>query len=154
MAAAQAALEEAQYYYTALTGGEVPEDATGSSLQALEEARLALASAQSDLEGTRLVAPFAGTVMSIETSVGDTAGANTVVMTLADLSHPTLEVFLDESDWSNVHTGYEAEVVFDILPERTFNGTVTQMNPGLYTESNSSVVRALVELTNIRRGDL
>lgn len=148
VAVAQAALEEAQYYYAALTGGEVPEEATGSSLQALEEARLALESTQAELDGTRLVAPISGTVMSIEISVGDTVGSS-AVMTLADLSHPTLEVFLDESDWTNIGVGYEAEVVFDILPERTFKGNVTQVDPGLYTESNSSVVRALVVLTNI-----
>ncbi len=148
VATAQAALEEARYYYTALTGGEVPEEATGSSLQALEDARLALESAQADLDGTRLIAPISGTVMSIEISVGDTVGSSTV-MTLADLSQPTLEVFLDESDWTNIRVGYEAEVIFDILPERTFNGVVTQVDPGLYTESNSSVVRALVKLVNI-----
>ncbi len=148
VAAAQAALEEARYYYTALTGGEVPEEATGSSLQTLEDARLALESAQVDLDGTRLIAPISGTVMSIETSVGDTVGSGTV-MTLADLSRPILEVFLDESDWANIGVGYEAEVVFDILPERTFKGVVRQVDPALYTESNSSVVRALVELVNV-----
>ncbi|MFZ5818343.1 MAG: efflux RND transporter periplasmic adaptor subunit [Chloroflexota bacterium] len=148
VAVAQAALEEAQYYYTALTGGEAPEEATGSSLQALEEARLALESAQADLDGTRLVAPISGTIMSIDTSVGDTVSSS-AVMTLADLSQPTLEVFLDESDWPNIRVGYETEVIFDILPERTFDGTVMQVDPGLYTESNSSVVRALVELVNI-----
>jgi len=41
------------------------------------------------------------------------------------------------------------EVTFDILPERTFTGKVTQVDPGLYTDNGSAVVRAMVQLTNV-----
>ena len=146
---AEALLEEANNYYTALTGGEVPENATGSGISELEQAKLDLQSAQADLDGTRIYAPISGTVMSIDSSVGDTASSGTAVITIADLSQPFLEVFLDESDWTNIAVDYPVEVTFDILPDRTFNGKVTQVDPGLYTESNSSVVRALVQLTDI-----
>jgi multidrug efflux pump subunit AcrA (membrane-fusion protein) len=37
-------------------------------------------------------------------------------------------------------------VTFDILPERVFNGEVVQVDPGLYTSGNTSVVRTLVRL--------
>ncbi|MFZ5909135.1 MAG: efflux RND transporter periplasmic adaptor subunit [Chloroflexota bacterium] len=146
VAAAEAALQEAQYLYTALTGGEVPEDATGSGLTEFENAQLELDAAQTKLEGTQLIAPISGTVMSIDIGVGDSVGESGSAITLADLTHPVLEVFLDESDWSNVGVGYEAEIVFDILPEKTFTGTVTQVDPGLYSEGNTSVVRTLVKL--------
>ncbi len=143
---AKATLQEAQWYLAALKGQEIPENATGANLTALEQAQLDLKAAQSDLDGTRIVAPFAGTVMAVETSPGNTVSSSTTVITLANLSQPSLEVFLDESDWNNVRAGYEAEVTFDILPDTTFTGKVTQVDPGLYTESNSSVVRALVKL--------
>ncbi len=146
---AQATLTEAEYLYAALTGGEVPEDATGSGLTELEQAKLDLQAAQADLDGTKIVSPISGTVMSIDTSVGDTAGSGTAVITVADLSQPYLEVFLDESDWTNINVDYEVEVIFDILPDRTFTGVVTSVDPGLYTENNTSVVRALVRLTAI-----
>jgi RND family efflux transporter MFP subunit len=149
MAAAQATVQEAEYLYAALTGGEVPEDATGSGLSDLEQAKLDLEAAQDDLDGTQLYAPFAGTVMSVDMSVGDNISSGTTVITVADLDQPYLEVYLDESDWANVAVDYEVEVTFDILPERTFSGIVTQVDPGLYTESGTSVVRALVQLTNI-----
>jgi HlyD family secretion protein len=145
---AKATLKEAEYYYDALTGKDIPDDATGSGLTTLEQAKLDLESAQLDLDGTKIIAPINGTVMSIDTAVGDTAGTTSVI-TLADLSQQYLEVFLDASDWENVRTDYPAEVVFDILPDSTFNGTVTQVDPGLYTESNSSVVRAIVKLTDV-----
>lgn len=149
LAAAQATVEEAKYLYDALTSGVIPEDATGSGLNDLEQAKLDLQSAQDDLDGTAIYAPFAGTVMSIDTSVGDNASSGTSVITVADLSQPYLEVFLDESDWSNVAVDYPVEATFDILPDKTFNGKVTQVDPGLYTASGSSVVRALVQLTSI-----
>jgi RND family efflux transporter MFP subunit len=146
VAAAEAALQEAKWLYAALTGEETPGNATGSGLTEIEQARLDLEAAQADLDGTRLVAPFDGTIMSIDTNIGDTAAGGTAVITMADLSQPYLEVYLDESDWSNVDVDYEVEVTFDILPDKTYPGIVTQVDPGLYTENNTSVVRALVRL--------
>jgi RND family efflux transporter MFP subunit len=146
VAEAEAALEEAGYYYAALTGGEVPSDATGDSLTALEDANANVKTAQSALDGTQIVATIDGTVMSVETSVGDTVKSGTAVITVADLSIPYLECYLDESDWQNVKTDADVEVTFDILEGQTFSGQVTQVDPGLYTQSNSSVVRAYVEI--------
>ncbi len=146
---AKASLQEAKYLYAALTGSEIPEYATGSGLTELEQARLDLEAAQADLDGTRLVSPISGTVMSIDIAIGDSVSSGSVVMTIADLSQPYLEVYLDESDWASVVVGYETEVTFDILPDRTYSGVVTQVDPGLYSSNNTSVVRALVQLTAI-----
>jgi len=145
---AKAALQEAEYLYAALTGGEVPEDATGSGLSELEQAKLDLEEAEVNLEGTTLVAPINGTVMSVDMSIGDSVGTSSV-MTIADLSQKYLEVFLDESDWASISVDYPTEVIFDILPDSIFTGSVTQIDPGLYTESGSSVVRAIVQLTDV-----
>jgi multidrug efflux pump subunit AcrA (membrane-fusion protein) len=144
--AAQAALDEATWLYAVLTGGDVPDDATGSGLGTLEQARLDLQSAQNNLDGARLIAPIAGTVMSVDTHVGDTVGTSTAVISVADLSQPVLEVFLDASDWTNIRLGYKTEVTFDILPDIIYTGVVTQVDPGLYAANNTSVVRAIVKL--------
>jgi len=150
---AKATLEEAKYLYAALTGGEVPENATGGGLTELEQANSALEIAQADLDGTRLVAPISGTIMSIDISIGDSVSSGSVVVTIADLSQPFLEVYLDESDWASVVAGYETEVIFDILPDKTYSGVVTQVDPGLYSSNNTSVVRALVQLTEVNVDD-
>ena len=144
-ALAQASVVEAQNYLAALNGEDIPADATGTNLTALEDAQLNLQSAEYDLNGTRLVAPISGTIMSLDLVAGDTAGTSEVV-TIADLSQPYLEVYLDETDWSNIVVGYDAEVTFDALPDQTFTGKVTQVDPGLYTSGNTSVVRGLVLL--------
>jgi len=147
--AAQASLNEAQYLYNMLTGGEIPEDATGSGLTEIENAKLAVETAKDNLDGTTIVAPISGTVMSIDTRVGDSVGSGTTVITIADLNQPYLEIYLDESDWTNIQIGYEVDVIFDILPDKSFTGKVTQMDPGLYTSGNTSVVRALVKIENL-----
>ena len=87
--------------------------------------------------------------MSIDTRVGDSVGSGTTVITIADLNQPYLEIYLDESDWTNIQIGYEVDVIFDILPDKSFTGKVTQMDPGLYTSGNTSVVRALVKIENL-----
>jgi len=142
---AEAALQEAKWYYAALTGGDVPEDATGSNLTQLESQKLDFQAAEETLNGTKIYAPFSGKIMAIDTSVGDTSGTGTVI-TLADLSQYYLEIYLDETDWSNVAVGYKTEIIFDALPDETFTGEVTQVDPGLYTSGNTSVVKAIVKL--------
>jgi RND family efflux transporter MFP subunit len=142
---AKATVVEAQNYLAALKGEQIPEDATGSSLIELENAQLELQSAEDSLNGTRLVAPISGTIMSLDIVVGDTAGTGEVV-TIADLSQRYLEVYLDETDWGNIAVGFEAEVTFDALPDQVFTGKVTQVDPGLYESGNTSVVRGLVAL--------
>jgi HlyD family secretion protein len=145
---AKANLQEAEYLYAALTGGEVPEDATGSGLTDLEQVKLDLESAEVSLEGTTLITPIDGIVMSIDIIVGDYPEDNSS-MTIADLSKKYLEVFLDESDWENAKVGYPADVIFDILPDSTFEATVIQVDPSLYTESGTSAVRAIVQIKDV-----
>ena len=142
---AQANLQEAQWYLSTLQGEEIPANATGSNLAALENALANLKTAKDNLDATQLVAPISGTVMSFDFGVGDTVGTSSIV-TIADLDQAYLEVFLDETDWANIKVRYPVEAIFDILPEKTFNGEVVQVDPGLYTSGNTSVIRALVKL--------
>jgi multidrug efflux pump subunit AcrA (membrane-fusion protein) len=144
-ALAQASVVEAQNYLAALQGESIPDDATGSDLTQLQDAQLSLKSAEDALTKTRLIAPISGIVMSLDLTLGDTVSSGAVA-TVADLSKPYLEVFLDATDWENVRVGYDAEVTFDALPDTTYAGKVTQVDPGLYTSGNTSVVRAMVEL--------
>jgi HlyD family secretion protein len=148
VSAAQAAVTEATDYYTALTGGQVPVGATGSTLAALQQAQLDVQSAQDALNATELHAGISGTVLSVDINVGDTVNDNTSVMTIADLSQPYLEVYMDETDAGYVKAGADANVTFDILPNQTYQGKVARVDPGLYTESNSSVVRTYVDLSS------
>jgi RND family efflux transporter MFP subunit len=144
-ALAQASVAEAQDYVAVLKGEDIPADATGGNLTQLDDAKLSLQSAEDSLKATQLISPISGTVMSLDLVQGDTVSSGAVT-TIADLSKPFLEVFLDATDWENAKVGYDAEVTFDALPDTIYTGKVTQVDPGLYTSGNTSVVRALVEL--------
>ena len=148
---AKARVIEAQNYLAALKGEQIPEDATGANLTTLEDTQLSLRSAEETLNGTRLIAPISGTVMSLDFVIGDSVGT-TAIVTIADLSQPYLEVFLDETDWGSIVVGYDAEVTFDVLPDDVFTAKVTQVDPGLYTSGNTSVVRGLVLLDETSDG--
>ena len=142
---AQAKLQEARWYLSALQGEEIPTDATGSNLAKLEEARTKLENAQLDVESTKLIAPISGTITALDFSVGDNVNTSAVA-TIADLSTPYLEIFLDETDWGNIAVGYPVEVIFDAVEEKIYTGMVTQVDPGLSTQQSTSYVRALVAL--------
>jgi len=144
-ALAQAHLAEAEYYLAAIQGEEIHEDATGSSLAALEHAKLSVLSAQDSLEATQLHAPISGLVMSIDANIGDVVGTS-AIMTIADISEAYLEIFLDETDWGMIAVDYPVDIIFDVLPDKVFTGVVVQVDPSLYTSSNTSVVRAFVRL--------
>lgn len=110
----------------------------------LAQAALNVQTAEEAVTATELIAPIAGTVMAVNGSVGESVGSG--LISLADLSQPVLELFLDESDLNMVGLGYEVEVVFDALPDDTFTGTVTQIDPQLVSESGITAVRALIAL--------
>jgi RND family efflux transporter MFP subunit len=111
----------------------------------LENAQLALKTAEDNLASTRLIAPISGTLMTFDVTVGNNADTSTTA-TIADLSQPFIQVYLDPTDWNNVKVGKDAEIIFDSLPDLKFTGKVTEVDPGLYTSGNTSVIRALVQL--------
>ncbi|MBN1303323.1 MAG: efflux RND transporter periplasmic adaptor subunit [Anaerolineales bacterium] len=145
---AETVYNEAVSLYKTLTGEEIPEDATGSGLSALENARFTLEAAQKTWDGNRIYAPFDGTVMAVNAIVGDAAENGTTIITIADISEPYLELYLDETYWGSVETGYAVQARFDLLPGRVFTGMVIEKDPKLYTSFSSAYVRAIARLDN------
>ena len=142
---AEGALTDAKNLYAALTGGNLPADASGSGLTALGQARLGVQTAEDNLKDTQLIAPFSGTVVSLSAQEGDTVGSGSI-MTVADLSTLYLQTFVDESDYAKFKVGNTADAVFDALPDQTFTAKVVQVDPALDTSSGSAVVSGLVRL--------
>ncbi len=141
---ANAKLTNAQNYLTALNGGDLPDDATGSSLAALAQAQRAVATAQDELDATKLYAPISGVIMTLNVKVGDAASGT--IMTIDDLSQADIQFYMDASDWTNVKVGYVVSVSFDSLPSQAFSGTVTEVMPGLVSAQGSSMVEGMAQL--------
>jgi HlyD family secretion protein len=106
----------------------------------LQQARLKLESAQEALEGTTLVAPMPGTVVEIVAEVGEKVSGAVIV--LADLEAPVVQFWVEESDLNSVAVGHPVRVVFEALPDLTYNGEVVRVDPVLVTVGNTPAVQA------------
>ena len=138
--AAETAVRQAELaYQQALLNKELDEKI------GVAQAELSLQTAQDALADTELAAPAAGTIMAISASPGELVGAGQL-LTLADLSQPILEVYLDETDLDKIGVDYEVEVIFDAMPDNIFSGHVVKVDPMLSTLNNVTTVQALVEL--------
>jgi len=127
-----------------LKNGPDPDEIVLAEAQ-LVAAETKLATLQAGQQVLDLVAPMDGTVISISAEVGDRI-SNEIILTLANLSQPSVEVYLDEIDSANVQVGDRAEIIFDAIPEVTFSGQVVEIDPSLIRVGNTQTVRALVLL--------
>lgn len=147
---AKASVGEAQTYLNVLNGAEIPEGATGTNLVTYIETRHALERAEYNLNATKLTAPISGTITALDINIGDLITNGNPVVTISNLDQPySLDAFLDAEDWGKVKVGYEVEVIFDILPDQIFNGSIVEIYPTLdTTSSNSALVRITVRLND------
>jgi HlyD family secretion protein len=83
--------------------------------------------------------------MSIDASAGERVGS-TPFIGLADIDQPLVEVYLDETDLDKVGIDYDAEVIFDALPDQVFTGRVVEVDPQLTNSNGVTAVRAVVQL--------
>lgn len=143
---AEATLEQARATLETLTennGVDPLELATAEN--AVSSAELAVDEAKEILEGATLVAPFAGTILSIEGQAGDTVDIDAFI-TIADLAHPRIEFSADETDMDKLSVGEQATITFDAVPDRTFQGKVIRIDPTLDSSSGYMVVTGLIEM--------
>jgi HlyD family secretion protein len=109
------------------------------TLNAAEEqqARAALAEAQTQLQETVIRAPFNGVVMSHSVEAGDLIEAAAPVMTIMQSNTLYLLVYVTEPDLSRIAIGRHVDVSVDGIPNRTFNGVVAHIDDqAQYTPSN------------------
>ena len=99
----------------------------------LGQDRAALQSAEFDLSKVRIESPIAGIITRRNIQEGETAvvgtmnNAGTVLLTVADMSVIQAEVEVDETNIPNVALGQPAKITIDAIPDRTFNGHVTEI---------------------------
>ncbi|MCX7706500.1 MAG: efflux RND transporter periplasmic adaptor subunit, partial [Anaerolineae bacterium] len=105
-----------------------PDPVTLAAAQAdADKKRLALADAEAALAATRLVAPFAGTVLQTFVSPGDTIAATTRILSLANLDQLQVVASVDETAIRSVAPDQLAQITFDALPGQTLSGRVVSV---------------------------
>jgi len=145
-AQAKQIIKDGENYLQTLKTGVIPDGATGAELNNLNSAQLALKNAQTALDDTRLVTPISGVVTAIDLNVGEQGNTSTAI-TISQLNQPySLDIYLDEANWILAKVGNKVNVTFDLLPGKTFSGSVTLVYPELNTSSDAPVVHILAQL--------
>ena len=110
---------------------------TSPTLTALDAATAAAyarhATAEAQLEKARIRAPIAGTVLQIQTKLGETVipSPDQVLIVLGDLQALRVRTEVSERDIARVKAGQAVTVKVDAYPDREFAGTVSTIAPAL-----------------------
>jgi HlyD family secretion protein len=147
VALAMARLAQAQSVWERVKDGPNPDQVALANLQ-LASAEADLALSKQNLEGSVIVAPMNGTILSVVGKVGDDISSPFISM--ADLSQRYLTISLDGTDIDKIALDYKVEVIFDALPNQIFTGRVIQIDPNLYTPTGERSVQTPVQILVIK----
>jgi HlyD family secretion protein len=132
--------------------------------QRIEQARANLAAARDTLSKTTMTAPMAGIITALPVEEGEVAvigtmnNPGTILLTIADMSVVEAVMEVDETDVPNVRVGQRATVTIDAYPNKTFEGTVTEVGSspmtGIGAAQGSEAVNfeVKIQLTNPPEG--
>jgi HlyD family secretion protein len=121
---AQAAYDRAQQVYSALVEGTRKEE-IAIERATEQQARQAQEMSRVRLTYTRLLAPFDGVVLVRQAELGEVVSPGAPVVTLADLVHVWVRVYVPESDLGRVRWGQPVTVRTDTFPDKTYQGRVS-----------------------------
>jgi HlyD family secretion protein len=143
---AKTALQQAQDTYDTLKSAS----GIDPTQLAIDEAKVNQAQAQvtkaeEALAGVVLKAPIDGKVTYLAAGAGTKVDTSKFI-TISDVSQPALTVSVDETDMDKLVVGNQATVTFDALPDLTFTGRVTRVDPQLTTSGQYKVATGQVEL--------
>jgi HlyD family secretion protein len=117
------------------------EQGLSTQSQRIQETAATVSSAEYELSRTRIESPIDGLIVRRNIEAGETVvigtmnNAGTVLLQIADMSIIEAEVEVDETDIPFVQIGQLAKVKIDAIPDKVFNGKVTEVG-------NSPIVQA------------
>jgi HlyD family secretion protein len=94
----------------------------------VDQASAAVEDAADEVRGTRILAPTAGTVLSVAGSVGDAAGTGTFI-SLGNLNELQVDALVTESDVNKLKLGQRAQITLATRGSEHYAGTVTRIAP-------------------------
>jgi HlyD family secretion protein len=128
---------------------------------ALASARLNVSDARRRREATTIVAPIAGTVLSVSVERGSmvssavtNVGGGSAIMTLADLSDLRVIGAIDEAQIGSVAVGQDVEIRVDAYRNTTFSGRVERVSPLGTNTSNVVTFDVEIVVTDERAAQL
>ncbi len=119
VALAEAQLADAEREWERLKEGPDPDD--------IAAAESRIAAAEANIRLSRIAAPFAGTITSVEIKPGDQVNSGTLAFGLADLSRLLVDVEVSEIDVNRVQLGQPVTLNFDAVLDHTYQGEVVEI---------------------------
>ena len=121
---AQATCDRAQQIYDELVEGTRKEELAVEH-STVHQADQNLQMSRLRLSYTVLRAPFAGVVLVRQAELGEVVSPGTPIVTLADVDHLWVRVYVPETDLGKVHWGQAVDVETDTYPGRIYHGRVS-----------------------------
>lgn len=145
--AAQLAHEQAQARLDELSAG--PNSVDLHQAQAtVQVAEQTLHRAQAELAAATLVAPYAGVVLEVNASEGETVAAGAPVLRLSDPTQIEAEITVVEEDFPLVKVGQKVELFFDAIPDAAVTGHVARIVPQRSATAATPVYPVFITLDN------
>ena len=91
----------------------------------LQQAKEALALAETRLGYATLTSPLTGVVLSHNIEPGEFVAPGTPIVTVGDLAHVWLRAYIDETDLGRVKVGQVVKVTADTYPDKVYEGRVS-----------------------------
>jgi HlyD family secretion protein len=133
--AAKAALDEARVTWNAERDNSEEIAAAEADVQALVNT----------INGSKIIAPFGGSITDIFTAEGDHVSSGDNAIQLDNLSTLVVDVTITEVDINTVNVGDPAMITFDAIANKTYNGVISQV--GDSGSEDSGVVNFNVTVT-------
>jgi HlyD family secretion protein len=121
---AQATYDRAQQIYNELVEGTRQEELAVDRAN-VHQADQNLHLSRIRLAYTVLRAPFTGVVLVRQAELGEVVSPGTPIVTLADLDHLWVRVYVPETDLGKVHWGQAVDVRTDTYPDRIYHGRIS-----------------------------
>jgi HlyD family secretion protein len=90
----------------------------------VEQARAALALAETHFQNTKLSSPLTGVVLSHNIEPGEFVAAGTPIVTVADIAHMWVRVYVNQTDLGRIQHGQKVAVRTDTFQDKTYDGTI------------------------------
>jgi HlyD family secretion protein len=94
----------------------------------VEQSKAVLATSMERLKDTAIYAPITGVILRKNVEVGETVAAGTPVVTMGDLDHPWVKVYVKEDQLGLMKLGQKAKVTVDTYKGKVYEGTVSYIS--------------------------
>ena len=143
--------EKKAYSAKALEADELARTAAAAQLEAIREQLKALQAATPNNSTYDVLAPLAGTIVSVSKSTGEQVATGEAIMEIVALDTVWVEAPIFEKDLGRVGKDIRAIFTTAAFPKKEFQGRLISINK--VVESDSRAAKAIFEVPN-RSGDL